>query len=65
MDTPDERSVITYVAEFFHKFSSEDKMETGARRVEKFAELMQGIWCVPLALLSAAITDEQDEQERL
>jgi hypothetical protein len=48
---------MTYVAEFFHKFSSEgegarghgwwgDKAETVARRVEKFAELMQGIWCV-------------------
>ncbi|WWD18173.1 hypothetical protein CI109_102622 [Kwoniella shandongensis] len=41
VETPDERSVMTYVAEFFHKFSSE---ETGARRVEKFAELMQGLW---------------------
>ncbi|EIW72853.1 hypothetical protein TREMEDRAFT_42026 [Tremella mesenterica DSM 1558] len=44
VEVPDERSVMTYVAEFFHKFSSEDKAETGARRVEKFAELMQGIW---------------------
>ncbi|KAK8865644.1 hypothetical protein IAR55_000789 [Kwoniella newhampshirensis] len=41
VEVPDERSVMTYVAEFFHKFSSE---ETGARRVEKFAELMQGLW---------------------
>ncbi|KAK4688455.1 hypothetical protein P7C73_g1661, partial [Tremellales sp. Uapishka_1] len=44
VEVPDERSVMTYVAEFFHKFSSEDKAETVARRVEKFAELMQGIW---------------------
>nr|XP_019011848.1 actin cross-linking [Kwoniella pini CBS 10737]OCF50629.1 actin cross-linking [Kwoniella pini CBS 10737] len=44
VEVPDERSVMTYVAEFFHKFSSEDKAETGARRVEKFAELMQGLW---------------------
>lgn len=44
MEVPDERSVMTYVAEFFHKFSSEDKAETGARRVEKFAEVMQGVW---------------------
>ncbi|RSH92750.1 hypothetical protein EHS25_008196 [Saitozyma podzolica] len=43
VEVPDERSVMTYVAEFFHRFSQEDKMETGARRVEKFAELMQGI----------------------
>ncbi|ORY28583.1 calponin homology domain-containing protein [Naematelia encephala] len=44
VDTPDERSVMTYVAEFFHKFSTEDRMETNARRVEKFVEVMQGIW---------------------
>nr|ODO02601.1 actin cross-linking [Cryptococcus depauperatus CBS 7855] len=44
VEVPDERSVMTYVAEFFHKFSSEDKAETGARRIEKFTELMQGIW---------------------
>ena len=25
VDVPDERSVMTYVAEFFHKFSSEGK----------------------------------------
>ncbi|KAL7423718.1 alpha-actinin [Cryptotrichosporon argae] len=44
VDVPDERSVMTYVAEFFHKFSSEDKAETGARRVEMFAEVMQSTW---------------------
>ena len=26
VDVPDERSVMTYVAEFFHKFSSEGKL---------------------------------------
>ncbi|ODO11861.1 hypothetical protein I350_00645 [Cryptococcus amylolentus CBS 6273] len=68
VEVPDERSVMTYVAEFFHKFSSEvvDKAETGARRVEKFAELMQGVWAnkndfeTRLALLlSALATTEQ------
>ncbi|WWC88137.1 uncharacterized protein L201_003041 [Kwoniella dendrophila CBS 6074] len=44
VEVPDERSVMTYVAEFFHKFSSEEKADTGARRVEKFAELIQGLW---------------------
>lgn len=29
MDTPDERSVMTYVAEFFHKFSSEGESISG------------------------------------
>jgi len=58
---PDERSVMTYVASYFHAFStmsmsrvprihfesyhsSEDQAETVARRVVKFAELMQSMW---------------------
>ncbi|KAH7103321.1 calponin homology domain-containing protein [Auriculariales sp. MPI-PUGE-AT-0066] len=41
---PDERSVMTYIASFFHAFSSMDQAETVARRVEKFAELMQSVW---------------------
>ncbi|KAF8319071.1 hypothetical protein DL93DRAFT_2053972 [Clavulina sp. PMI_390] len=41
---PDERSVMTYVACFFHAFSSMDQAETVSRRVEKFAELMQSVW---------------------
>ncbi|KAI5452339.1 alpha-actinin [Naganishia albida] len=40
---PDERSVITYVAEFFHAFSSLDKAEVTSRRVEKFATMLNGI----------------------
>ncbi|THH15844.1 hypothetical protein EW146_g4689 [Bondarzewia mesenterica] len=41
---PDERSVMTYIASFFHAFSSMDQAETVSRRIEKFAELMQSIW---------------------
>ncbi|KIJ62611.1 hypothetical protein HYDPIDRAFT_114269 [Hydnomerulius pinastri MD-312] len=41
---PDERSVMTYVAGFFHAFSTMDQAETVSRRVEKFAELMQSVW---------------------
>ncbi|KZP18900.1 hypothetical protein FIBSPDRAFT_791288 [Athelia psychrophila] len=41
---PDERSVMTYVASFFHAFSSMDQAETVSRRVEKFAEIMQSVW---------------------
>ncbi|KZW01516.1 hypothetical protein EXIGLDRAFT_64789 [Exidia glandulosa HHB12029] len=41
---PDERSVMTYIASFFHAFSSMDQAETVGRRVEKFAELMQSVW---------------------
>ncbi|OZJ03938.1 hypothetical protein BZG36_02934 [Bifiguratus adelaidae] len=41
---PDERSVMTYVAEYFHAFSALDKVETAGRRVAKFAEVMASIW---------------------
>ncbi|KAA1469945.1 hypothetical protein DENSPDRAFT_920749 [Dentipellis sp. KUC8613] len=41
---PDERSVMTYIASFFHAFSTMDQAETVSRRIEKFAELMQSIW---------------------
>ncbi|KAL1923793.1 uncharacterized protein VTP21DRAFT_8773 [Calcarisporiella thermophila] len=41
---PDERSVMTYVAQYFHAFSALDKVETAGRRVAKFAEVMQSVW---------------------
>ncbi|KAF7721919.1 hypothetical protein EC973_003932 [Apophysomyces ossiformis] len=41
---PDERSVMTYVAEYFHAFSALDKVETAGRRVTKFAEVVDSIW---------------------
>ncbi|KAF5317553.1 hypothetical protein D9619_013164 [Psilocybe cf. subviscida] len=43
---PDERSVMTYIASFFHAFSTMDQEETVSRRVEKFAELMQSVWVI-------------------
>ncbi|KAI8341476.1 calponin homology domain-containing protein [Chlamydoabsidia padenii] len=41
---PDERSVMTYVAEYFHAFSALDKVETAGRRVAKFAEVIASVW---------------------
>ncbi|KIY46738.1 hypothetical protein FISHEDRAFT_66337 [Fistulina hepatica ATCC 64428] len=41
---PDERSVMTYIASYFHAFSTMDQAETVSRRVEKFADLMQSVW---------------------
>ncbi|KAI7863377.1 calponin homology domain-containing protein [Spinellus fusiger] len=41
---PDERSVMTYVAEYFHAFSALDKVETAGRRIAKFAEVMSSLW---------------------
>lgn len=41
---PDERSVMTYIAQYFHAFSHLDKVETAGRRVEKFADTMYSAW---------------------
>ncbi|KAI5790255.1 calponin homology domain-containing protein [Geopyxis carbonaria] len=41
---PDERSMMTYIAYWFHAFSQLDRIETAGRRVEKFVEVMQGAW---------------------
>ncbi|TFY78967.1 hypothetical protein EWM64_g5047 [Hericium alpestre] len=51
---PDERSVMTYIASFFHAFSTMDQAETVSRRIEKFADLMQSIW------LLGSLSDIQD-----
>ncbi|ANB13948.1 hypothetical protein AWJ20_4900 [Sugiyamaella lignohabitans] len=37
--SPDERSVMTYVAYWFHAFSALDKIETAGRRLEKFVDV--------------------------
>lgn len=41
---PDERSLMTYVAYWFHAFSQMEKVENAGRRVEKFVTSMQGAW---------------------
>lgn len=41
---PDERSVMTYVAQYFHAFSSADKVERSGRRVAKFSTVLQSIF---------------------
>ena len=40
---PDERSVMTYVAQFYHAFSHLDKVGNAGRRIEKFADAMQSV----------------------
>ncbi|KAF9013185.1 calponin homology domain-containing protein [Cyathus striatus] len=66
---PDDRSVMTYVASFFHAFSSMDQAETVSRRVEKFAELMQSVWVSRndyerrARLLLSALSDIQAQWE--
>lgn len=41
---PDERSVMTYIAQYFHAFSSAGKVETAGRRLNKFANTITSIW---------------------
>lgn len=36
VDRPDERSVMTYVSEFFHRFAQQNQKEIAARRAAKF-----------------------------
>ncbi|KAF8321970.1 calponin homology domain-containing protein [Cantharellus anzutake] len=68
---PDERSVMTYVAGFFHAFSSMDQAETVSRRVEKFADLMMSVWAsrndyeARIRTLLAAMREKQDEWKQV
>lgn len=41
---PDERSLMTYIAYWFHAFSAMERVENAGRRVEKFVQNMQGTW---------------------
>jgi Ca2+-binding EF-hand superfamily protein len=40
---PDERSVMTYVSEYFHKFASQDVKERAAHRLQRFAEFARSL----------------------
>ncbi|KAJ3035823.1 hypothetical protein HDV00_003358 [Rhizophlyctis rosea] len=41
---PDERSVMTYVAQYFHAFSTQDKVGTAGRRIQQFGTVVQQAW---------------------
>lgn len=41
---PDERSLMTYIAYWFHAFSHMERVENAGRRVEKFVTNMSGAW---------------------
>ncbi|RMX79109.1 hypothetical protein D0869_08544 [Hortaea werneckii] len=41
---PDERSLMTYIAYWFHAFSQMERVENAGRRVEKFVSTMNGAW---------------------
>ncbi|KAJ2780851.1 alpha-actinin [Coemansia javaensis] len=67
---PDERSVMTYVAQYFHAFSSLSKAETAGRRLAKFADAMQSLFDMQhdygarVSRLIAAIRAQQDTWRR-
>ncbi|KAI5300721.1 hypothetical protein KEM55_005569 [Ascosphaera atra] len=44
VNRPDERSLMTYIAYWFHAFSQLERVENAGRRVEKFVINMQGAW---------------------
>ncbi|KAI8978042.1 calponin homology domain-containing protein [Pilobolus umbonatus] len=66
---PDERSIITYVAEYFHAFSARDEFETAGRRVAKFADVLTSVWDmehhyeVRVYKFMEAVAEMQDEWE--
>jgi len=37
-EKPDERSVMTYVSEYFHRFATQDAFEVAARRAQRFVQ---------------------------
>lgn len=41
---PDERSVMTYVAQYYHVFSQQDKTGVAGRRVGQFGTVLQQTW---------------------
>ncbi|KAK5149157.1 hypothetical protein LTR04_007406 [Oleoguttula sp. CCFEE 6159] len=41
---PDDRSLMTYIAYWFHAFSQMERVENAGRRVEKFVSNMSGAW---------------------
>ncbi|KAJ3102734.1 hypothetical protein HDU97_000347 [Phlyctochytrium planicorne] len=41
---PDERSVITYISQFYHAFNAMDKVGTAGRRVAQFGQILLGAW---------------------
>ncbi|KAJ2595824.1 alpha-actinin [Coemansia sp. RSA 1722] len=67
---PDERSVMTYVAQYFHAFSSLSKAETAGRRLGKFSDVMQSVYDMQhdyearVGRLIAAVQAQQGEWRR-
>ncbi|KAK4106868.1 hypothetical protein N658DRAFT_563589 [Parathielavia hyrcaniae] len=67
---PDERSLMTYIAYWFHAFSQMEKVENAGRRVEKFVNNMRGAWDMQsayerrMAALLKAIREQMESWQR-
>ncbi|OMJ16158.1 Alpha-actinin-like protein 1 [Smittium culicis] len=44
VDNPDSKSIMTYVAQYFHAFSSLNKVETAGRRIGKLSNVLQTVY---------------------
>ncbi|OLY84231.1 Alpha-actinin-like protein 1 [Smittium mucronatum] len=44
VDNPDSKSIMTYVAQYFHAFSSLNKSETASRRIGKLSNVLQTVY---------------------
>jgi hypothetical protein len=45
-EKPDERSILTYVAQYFHAFSALDKVGQAGRRVERLGQIQSQAWAM-------------------
>ncbi|ORX71472.1 hypothetical protein DL89DRAFT_277901 [Linderina pennispora] len=61
---PDERSIMTYVAQYFHAFSSLNKAETAGRRLGNLSTTWRMTLRLRVARLIDAIHTKQDEWRR-
>ncbi|KAI9882110.1 MAG: Mitochondrial translocator assembly and maintenance protein 41 [Watsoniomyces obsoletus] len=64
---PDERSLMTYIAYWFHAFSQMERVENAGRRVEKFVQNMQGAWEMQNSFerrMQALLSHIDDQQKR-
>jgi len=43
VERPDDKSVMTYISEFYHKFTSQNQKEIAARRIQKFAQFNRSV----------------------
>jgi len=43
VERPDDKSVMTYISEFYHKFTSQNHKEIAARRIQKFAQFNKSV----------------------